>query len=119
MDATTGALLNTVSGITNHGGGGPTLNGSVVYITNNGALEARNAGDLSLLWSFAGDGAHRWSSVVASGHVYVSSDANLYAVKLTTHAQVATAAGGGWLQVAEGKLFASGRDGIVRAFRLQ
>jgi hypothetical protein len=57
--------------------------------------------------------------VIAGNYVYLSSSSNLHAVDLTTHAQAATEATGGWLGIAGGKLYVAGRDGIVRAYSLQ
>ena len=57
--------------------------------------------------------------MIAGNYVYLSSSSNLHAVDLTTHAQAATEATGGWLGIAGGKLYVAGRDGIVRAYSLQ
>lgn len=98
--------------------GSPAYRAGTVYGLSNGTLRAHDAATGAFQWSFGGDGALRYPPVLANGFLYVSSDANVYAVDLTTHAAVWSASPGGWLVVAEGKLFVASTTGVLRAWAL-
>ncbi len=65
-----------------------------------------------------GDTALAYPPVIAAGHVFVSSGANVYAVRASDGAQVWTSAGGGWFTVAGGKLFVARGNGVLSAYTL-
>jgi hypothetical protein len=98
--------------------GTPAVSGGAVYGISAGNLVARDATTGALLWTFVGDQALKYPPVVAHGFVYVSSDANVYAVNTATHAQALTAPAGGWLTLAARRLLVAGADGVLRGFVL-
>jgi outer membrane protein assembly factor BamB len=98
--------------------GTPAVSNGVVYGTSAGSLVARDAATGNLLWTFVGDQNLSYPPVVANGYVYVSSPNNVYAVKIATHAQAWTAAAGGWVTVAAGRLLVAGTDGTLRGYVL-
>jgi len=81
---------------------------------NGGNLHALDAQTGAHLWTFVGDGALSFPPVLTRSHVFAASTAKVYAVELSTHREVWSADGGGWLSVANGVLFVAG-DG-VRAY---
>ncbi len=96
----------------------PAYAAGVVYAISGGILHARDGNDGTLLWSLAGDTALNHPPVVAGGHVYVSSDANVYAARVSDGQQVWTSAVGGWLTIAGGKLFVARANGVLSAYTL-
>jgi outer membrane protein assembly factor BamB len=98
--------------------GTPAVANGVVYAISNGTLLARDAASGAPLWSFAGDGNLWYPPVIASGHVYVASQTNVYALDATTQAVAFTDSVGGWLAIAAGKLLVAGNDGTLTAFSL-
>jgi outer membrane protein assembly factor BamB len=94
-----------------------TANGAVYALTG-GSLIVRDAATGALLWSFVGDANLTYPPVIAAGFVYVASDNNVYAVDITSHAQVWTAPSGGWLAVASGRLLVSRQDGTLAGYLL-
>ncbi len=98
--------------------GTPAVSNGVVYGTSGGSLVARDEATGNLLWTFVGDQSLSYPPVVANGYVYVSSSANVYAVNIATHAQAWTAAAGGWVTVAAGRLLVAGTDGTLRGYVL-
>jgi hypothetical protein len=93
--------------------GTPAVAGGAVYAISAGNLIVRDATTGSLLWTFVGDTALNHPPVVANGYVYVSSDANVYAVSIATHQQVWTDEVGGWLALAARRLVVSGSDKLT------
>lgn len=70
----------------------PAFAGCLAYFVVGGVLQAHNLSDLSLAWTFAGDGNLVTAPVVANGVVYIgSSSGNLYGVDAATGSQVWTA----------------------------
>lgn len=98
--------------------GTPAVADGAVYAVSGGNLVVRDAATGALLWTFVGDTALSYPPVIASGHVYVASDQNLYAVSIATHQKVDTAAVGGWLVVGSRRLIVAGSDGTLTAFVL-
>jgi hypothetical protein len=88
--------------------GVPAVDGNSVYAISAGNLVVRSATNGSLLWTFVGDSAFVYPPVVANGYVYVSSEANVYAVDTTTHASVWSASKGGHLVLAGRRLLVAG-----------
>ena len=87
LDAGTGAQVGTYASHVP-----PAFAGSLAYFVVGGALEAHNLPDLSLAWTFTGDGQLVTAPVVANGVVYVgSSSGNLYGVDAAVGSQVWTA----------------------------
>jgi len=84
VDTTNGAQLGT------YWSDAPAaFSGTLAYFVKGGALEAHNLPDLSLAWTFAGDGALVTAPVVANGVVYIgSSNGNLYGVDALAGAQI-------------------------------
>jgi outer membrane protein assembly factor BamB len=98
--------------------GTPAVANGVVYAISGGTLQARALSGLGLSWSFSGDSALSFPPVIAAGYVYVSSPSNVYAVNASTGQQVWTAAVGGWLSIAEGRLFVARPNGTLQTFTL-
>jgi large repetitive protein len=98
--------------------GMPAVAGTSVYAITGGTLHSRNAATGAFQWSFAGDTQLNKPPVVAAGHVFVSSDANVYAVRVSDGVQAWTTAVGGWLTVASGKLFIARINGVLTAYTL-
>ncbi len=98
--------------------GTPAIADGVVYAIGGGELLAVDAATGSSSFSFAGDKKLKYPPVVANGFVYASSAGNAYAVNLATQAQAWSAAPGGWLSIASGRLIVAGADGILRGFAL-
>jgi large repetitive protein len=98
--------------------GTPAVAGNSVYGLTGGTLHSRNATTGAFQWSFAGDTQLNHPPVVASGHVFVSSNANVYAVRVSDGVQAWTAPVGGWLSVASGKLFIARTNGVLTAYTL-
>ncbi|HVE42756.1 MAG TPA: PQQ-binding-like beta-propeller repeat protein [Planctomycetota bacterium] len=116
INLTTQLVDWTVSGL--NFSGTVALDNGVVFALSGGTLHARDAGSGASLWTFAGDAALNHAPAIANGYLYVSSNANTYAVRLSDHVQVWTAAVGGWLSVAGGKLFIARPDGVLTAYSL-
>jgi len=66
-----------------------------------------------LLWKFTGDGELRWNPVVTQNYIYVSSKDNTYVLDRSTHKLVWQTDHGGWLAVANGFLYITGRDTLI------
>jgi hypothetical protein len=98
--------------------GTPAVAGASVYGISGGILRSLDAASGAFQWSFAGDTTLNHPPLVANGTVYVSSDANVYAVRVSDGVQLWTAAVGGWLSVAGGKLFIARSDGVLTAYTL-
>jgi hypothetical protein len=92
--------------------------GNSLFAISAGAMRVHAADTGAFQWSFAGDGALNHQPVIANGYVYVSSNANTYAVRLSDQTQVWTAAVGGWLSIAAGRLFVARPDGVLTAYTL-
>jgi outer membrane protein assembly factor BamB len=92
--------------------------GNTLFANSGGTLRAHAADSGTFLWSFTGDSALKHQPVIANGYLYVSSDANTYAVRLSDQTQVWTAAVGGWLSIAGGKLFIANPTGVLTAYSL-
>ena len=93
-----------------------TVAGGAVYGLSGGNLIVRHAATGASLWVFAGDGALKYTPVIAAGFVYVASDKNVYAVSTTTHKQVWSTGFGGHMAIASGRLVIVGEDGTVRGY---
>lgn len=92
------------------------VSGGVVYGLSALHLVARDANTGALVGTFAGDGQLKYPPIAAGGYVYVASDANVYAIDPKTFQSVWTAQDGGWLVIAEGRLFIARTDGKVNAY---
>lgn len=92
--------------------------GNTLLAISGKTLRAHAADTGTFLWSFLGDNALKYQPVIANGYVYVSSDANTYAVRISDHSQVWTAAVGGWLTVAGGNLFIAQSNGVLSTYSL-
>jgi outer membrane protein assembly factor BamB len=108
LDAGTGAPVGTYAADT------PTaITGGLAYWVRGGVLEAHNSTDLSLAWTFAGDGSLATAPVVANGVVYVgSTNGNLYGVDAAQGAQLWTAAAGSAISAPDG-IFATELTGLA------
>jgi hypothetical protein len=97
--------------------GQPTVAGGVVYVANNGQVEARAEGNGSLQWSWTPpDGPPVGPMIATKNLLLVSTAANTYAVDLTSHAQVWTYPAGGHLALsAQGILFLAQSSGKLTA----
>jgi hypothetical protein len=97
--------------------GQPTVAGGVVYVANNGQVEARAEGNGSLQWSWTPpDGPPVGPMIATKNLLLVSTAANTYAVDLTSHAQVWTYPAGGHLALsAQGILFIAQSSGKLTA----
>lgn len=98
--------------------GAPAYHNGVVYALSAGTLKAANSSSGAVQWSFVGDTQLRYPPVIANGYVYVSSDSNVYAVNIATHQQSWTAPVGGWLTLANGRLYVAGGTGVLSTFTL-
>jgi hypothetical protein len=98
--------------------GTPAVAGGSVYAISAGILRSLNAATGAFQWSFAGDTALNHPPVIAGDHVFVSSDANVYAVRISDGVQEWTSPIGGWISVAGGKLFVSRPNGVLTAYTL-
>lgn len=90
--------------------------GNVVYGLSAKHLVARNADTGALVGTFAGDGQLSYPPVIAGNYVYAASDSNVYAVDRTTLKSVWTAASGGWLTIADKRLFVAKSNGTLEAY---
>jgi hypothetical protein len=97
--------------------GQPTVASGVVYVANNGQVEARAEGNGSLQWSWTPpDGPPVGPMIATKNLLLVSTAANTYAVDLTSHAQVWTYPAGGHLALsAQGILFLAQSSGKLTA----
>jgi len=97
--------------------GQPTVANGVVYVANNGQVEARTEGDGSFQWSWTPpDGPPAGPMIVTKNLLLVSTAANTYAVDLASHAQVWTYPAGGQLALsAQGILFIAQSSGKLTA----
>ena len=86
LDATTGTQVGT------YASDAPgAFVASLAYFVHGGVLEAHNLPDLSLAWTFTGDGKLVTAPVTANGVVYVgSTDGNLYGVDASHGTQLWT-----------------------------
>jgi hypothetical protein len=98
--------------------GTPAVSGDSVYGISAGNLVVRDVATGSLKWTFVGDTKLTYPPVIANGFVYVASDANLYAVDISTHLQVDQKAVGGWLIIGSHRLIVAGQDGTLTAYVL-
>lgn len=92
--------------------------GGVVYAICGGKLSARDVTTGNALWAFDGDSALAYPPVIAAGYVYASSKNNVYAVNIASQAGAWTAPVGGWLSVAEGRLFVARSNGTLTTYVL-
>jgi outer membrane protein assembly factor BamB len=90
-----------------------------VYALSAPHLVARNASTGTLIGTFPGDSVLRYPPVIASDHVFVASDANVYALNTTTLESVWTAPSGGWLAVAAKRLFIARTNGRLDTYVFQ
>lgn len=98
--------------------GTPAIANGTVFAISGGTLQARSANGLGWQWTFNGDGQLSYPPVVAAGYVYVSSASNTYAVDVSNGQQAWTAAVGGWLSIAEGRLFVARPNGTLQTYTL-
>ncbi|MBI3856881.1 MAG: PQQ-binding-like beta-propeller repeat protein, partial [Planctomycetes bacterium] len=96
--------------------GSPAYADGVLYVIQDGSLHARDAATGAYLWNFLGDRNLSYPPVVVNNHVYVASDANVYAVNLGTRSQVWTDAYGGWITASDGYLLLARSNGELRAY---
>ena len=97
--------------------GQPTVANGVVYVANNGQVEARRESDGALQWSWTPpDGPPAGPMIATNNLVLVSTAANTYAVDLASHTQVWTYPAGGQLALsAQGILFIAQSSGRLTA----
>jgi hypothetical protein len=97
--------------------GQPTVANGVVYVVNNGQVEARQESDGSLQWSWVPpEGQPAGPMIATKNLLLVSTAANTYAVDLASHAQVWTYPAGGHLTLsAQGILFIAQSSGRLTA----
>jgi outer membrane protein assembly factor BamB len=98
--------------------GTPTYSQGVVYANQQGALQAREAGSGDLLWTFVPPDQLRYPAVIANGFLYISSDTKVHALDLSTHAEVWSNDGGGWLSIANGQLYVAGPNGTLTSYTM-
>lgn len=91
----------------------------VVYGISAGSLIALDAANGDWLWNFAGDNSMYHLPIIAGDYIYVSSNANTYAVNRRTRSMAWTVAHGGKLSVADGRLFILNSDGVLKVYQLQ
>jgi hypothetical protein len=101
--------------------GQPTVATGVVYVANNGRVEARAETDGSLQWSWTPpDGAPAGPMIATKNLLLVSTAANTYAVDLASHAQVWMYPAGGHLALsAQGILFIAQSSGKLSAVSMR
>ena len=97
--------------------GQPTVANGVVYVANNGQVEARAEANASLQWSWIPpDGAPAGPMIATRNLLLVSTAANTYAVDLASHAQVWSYPAGGHLALSsQGILFIAQSSGKLTA----
>ena len=101
--------------------GQPTVANGVVYVANNGQVEARTENDGSLQWSWiAPDGPPVGPVIATKNLLLVSTAANTYAVDLASHAQAWSYPAGGHLALsAQGILFIAQSSGRLSAISMR
>ncbi|HUQ80943.1 MAG TPA: PQQ-binding-like beta-propeller repeat protein, partial [Gemmatimonadaceae bacterium] len=104
----------------NFGGQVSVANG-VVYVANNGQVEARKESDGSLQWSWTPPtGGPVGPMIVTKNLLFVSTAANTYAVDLASHAQMWTYPAGGHMTLsAQGILFIAQSSGRLAAISMR
>jgi hypothetical protein len=95
----------------------PACTGNLVFVTADGVLEAHDASTGMLVWQFQGDGQLWGSIAIAAGYLYVGSNANMYAVDISTQQSVWQGPGG-MASIANGLLFVTNRGSSVSAYAL-
>jgi hypothetical protein len=115
IDPATSAVAWTANGTYT---GTAAVADGVVYGVSAGNLIARDASTGALLTTLVGDQSLSYPPVVSAGYVYASSDANVCAWDVTTHALAWTAPVGGWITVAARRLLVAGGDGALHGFVL-
>ena len=101
--------------------GQPTVANGVVYVVNNGQVEARTESSGSLQWSWiAPDGPPAGPMIATKNLLLVSTAANTYAVDLASHFQVWSYPAGGQLALsAQGILFIAQSSGKLSAVSMR
>ena len=97
--------------------GQPTVANGVVYVANNGQVEARRESDGALQWSWAPPAGQPVGPMIATKNLLVvSTAANTYAVDLASRGQVWSYPAGGHLTLsAQGILFIAQSSGRLTA----
>jgi len=97
--------------------GQPTVANGVVYVANNGQVEARRESDGSLQWSWTPPTGQPVGPMIATKNLLlVTTAANTYAVDLASHQQVWSYPAGGHLSLsAQGILFIAQSSGKLTA----
>src|SRR5712664_177800 len=98
--------------------GTPAYSLGVVYVLQSGALQARDAASGDLLWSFVPPDELRYPPVIANGFLYVSSNTKVHALDLAAQSEVWSDNAGGWLSIANGKLYVAQPDGNLNAYKM-
>jgi outer membrane protein assembly factor BamB len=98
--------------------GTPAYSLGVVYVLQSGALQARDAASGDLLWSFVPPDELRYPPVIANGFLYVSSNTKVHALDLAAQSEVWSDNAGGWLSIANGKLYVARPDGNLNAYKM-
>ena len=101
--------------------GQATVANGVVYVSNNGQVEARTESDGSLQWSWIPpDGPPVGPMIATKNLLLVSTAANTYAVDLASHTRVWTYPAGGQLALsAQGILFIAQSSGKLSAISMR
>lgn len=94
----------------------PAVADGIVFAVAGGVLRAHDSGTGMLLWTFSGDSMLNHPPAIAGHWVYVASDAQVYAVDISTASLAWSDASGGWLSIAAGKLYVAGNDGFLTAY---
>lgn len=91
---------------------GMALHGGVLYVANNGNLEARDESSGTLQWTWTPPAGVALNSnvIVTDSHLFVGSRSITYAVDLATHKAVWSTNVGGQLALADNWLYIEGPD---------
>jgi hypothetical protein len=101
--------------------GQPTLANGKIYVSSFGnnnqyfinALDAMNG---NLLWSWSADGYIPGPSIATDNALFVTTGSNTYAIDLATHTTVWSYPMSGVLAVSDGTLYLGAADGAIYAF---
>jgi outer membrane protein assembly factor BamB len=96
----------------------PAIANGVVYTISGGQMRANDAATGTTLWTFPADGVLNHPPALAGHWAFVASDDHVYAVDTNTHAGVWMGAPGGWLSIADGKLYVAQPNGTLSAWAL-
>lgn len=115
--ATRTVKWTVLSGNTNNLYAEPAVNGGFAYWVSEGRLLKVRESDGAVIWTFAGGDQLRYAPAIAGNTIYVGGLTTMHILRLDGTA-VGTRAFGGPTAVAAGKVFLSGLDGTLRAYRM-